>query len=638
MVDERIEHHDRRSVVECAAAVKFAPSFRRELPDRLLGGSRGFHRVRAASGALPANNVDSGGSFPDLVPRRGDPMILRSAVIRKFRSIDDSGTVRFEPDATVLIGKNESGKTAFLEALARVNPVAGNGQAGFDELRDYPRRLRARERAAIADTVPVTATFELTDDDLDAVEERFGPGVLAGRELRVERTYAGRRRLAFHQGEGGPELLAELAAMLGARLPRFLYFDGWSLLPGRVSLQRLQATAEAELEPGERTALALLRLAGVAPAELTEHDYELRRAALETAANSIGEEVFRYWSQSRELTVELDVDDRQEPGARGAPPFLNVRIRNQRHRVTTGFGERSSGFVWFFSFLAAFAELRDAKDVILLLDEPGLGLHAAGQADLLRFVEEQLASGHQVVYTTHSPFMVDPARPGRVRTVEDVEDQGTKVRDGAHGAGRETVVPLQAALAFRLAAGLADEPRTLLVDGPADLVYLEVMGAYLRDAGRHGLDPVWRVVPTGGLDGIPALAALLGAPLRAAVLLGVGAGSPLVLGMVQQGLVLPERLLPLTELLGQAEAGVEDLFDEAFYLHLLAEAGIASLRREQLPGPGPVVRRVEAAVGRPLDRYPPACHLLYHQQQLLPVMGRETLHRFARLFGLLAEL
>ena len=88
----------------------------------------------------------------------------------------------------------------------------------------------------------------------------------------------------------------------------------------------------------------------------------------------------------------------------------------------TNFGERSGGFVWFFSFVTAFSELRDAEGLILLLDEPGLGLHAAGQADLLRYLDEQLAGGHQVVYTT-SPFMVDADRPHRVRTVEDVQEE-----------------------------------------------------------------------------------------------------------------------------------------------------------------------------------------------------------------------
>jgi hypothetical protein len=563
-------------------------------------------------------------------------VILKTALVRKFRNIENSGTVRFEPDVTCLVGKNESGKTAFLEALHQANPFGGPGRS-LDELRDYPRRLRGRDRAQIAGTAPISATFELDDADLETVARRIGPDALGAKELTVERAYSGRRRLLA----GEDEVAGELADELAARLPRLLYFDGYSVLPGRVSIPRLQATASDALQPGERTALALLRLAGVAADEFVESEYEVRKAALESAATTVSEEVFRYWSQNPELTVELDLDFREAgQNGQGGPPFLDVRIRNQRHRVTTNFGDRSGGFVWFFSFVAAFSELRDAEGLILLLDEPGLGLHAAGQADLLRYLDEQLAADHQVVYTTHSPFMVDATRPHRVRTVEDVEGEGTRVREGAAAGAtsRDTVLPLSGALATSVLEGLGAGPRSLLVGGVSDLVYLEVMSAYLCDGGRRGLDPAWRVLPTGGLAGLPLLAALLGAPLEAAVLLEVGAGHPAVRALADQGVVLPERLLALTELTGQSEAGLEDLFDDAFYLHLLAATGTDGLDPDELAGEGSIVRRVEQATGTALDRYRPARYLLHQQQRLLPAIGREPLHRFARLFATLDEL
>ena len=90
-------------------------------------------------------------------------MILNTAVVRKLRSLENSGAVRFERDVTCLVGKNESGKTAFLEALARVNPLADDPLA-FDELRDYPRRLRGRDRDEIAGTARVHLPREPAKD------------------------------------------------------------------------------------------------------------------------------------------------------------------------------------------------------------------------------------------------------------------------------------------------------------------------------------------------------------------------------------------------------------------------------------------------------------------------------------------
>jgi hypothetical protein len=567
----------------------------------------------------------------DLVP---DDMLLTSARVRKFKSIDDSGVVRFEPDVTCLVGRNESGKTAFLEALARASPLPGDPRR-FDELRDYPRGLRARDRAAIADTVPVSASFELCNEDVQALWAEFGPGVVSSRELRLERTYAGRRRLIVQQDDGGRARGAgpELVAFLMERVPRSLYFSHYNVLPGRVSIPRLRSLPPSQLSAGERTAASLLRLAGVAAGELGERGYEARKAALEAAADRISDEVFRYWSQGRDLAVELDVD--LDP----AGPFLDIRIRDQRHRVTMNFGERSGGFVWFFSFVVALSEIRDADQVILLLDEPGLGLHAAAQADLLRYIREQLAPRHQVVYTTHSPFMIDPEALHHVRTVEDLDGEGTKVRPPDGVSHRDTLAPLQAALAWKLTGQLGIGPDTLLVPGPADLLYLEVMSAYLREAGRTGLDPRWTPVPMGGLLAIPTLAVLLGAPLPAAVLLTLGAGHPQVTELVKGGQLLPERLVPLTELTDTSEAGLEDLFDEGFYLELLAWSGVDAPRAGELPTRGgSLVRRIEAALGRPFDRYLPARFLLLNQASLLPSLGRVTINRFARLFELLNRL
>ena len=71
--------------------------------------------------------------------------------------------------------------------------------------------------------------------------------------------------------------------------------------------------------------------------------------------------------------------------------------------------------------------------LILLLDEPGLSLHAKAQADLLRYFEEELKPNHQLIYTTHSPFMVDPTHFERVRIVQNlsIEPHSEELPEGA---------------------------------------------------------------------------------------------------------------------------------------------------------------------------------------------------------------
>ena len=119
--------------------------------------------------------------------------------------------------------------------------------------------------------------------------------------------------------------------------------------------------------------------------------------------------------------------------------YLDIRLNDLRHQMTTNFQTRSRGFQWFFSFIVAFSKYEGNPNVIILLDEPGLGLHARAQADFLRFIEEKLSSETQVIYTTHSPFLIDRRHPERVLMVHK-DKTGTKVDDSSY---RENWKPLR---------------------------------------------------------------------------------------------------------------------------------------------------------------------------------------------------
>jgi predicted ATPase len=368
-------------------------------------------------------------------------MQLLRARVTNFKSIQDSTWVRLG-DVTCLVGKNESGKTAFLQALRKMSPAGGSG-TDFD-LRDYPRKGLARYRAT-HQTRPAEAAaaeFELLPEEMLRLEEAFGPAVLASPRVVVRKNYRNETAWDLDLGPHCAHLAERvIQEHLVEFLPGLVYFDEYSLLPGKISLAEFRRRqAEGRLDDSDRTFLALLRLAGVRPGALEDdQDYEGLRAELEAASATLTDEVLRYWTQNRKLRVEMDV----------AGGELHLRIWNERHRVSTPFGDRSRGFVWFFSFLACFSQLDvERADYVFLLDEPGLNLHAQAQKDFLRFIEERLAPQHPVVYTTHSPFLIDPARLDRVRTVEDVDGRGTVVSEDLERQDPDTVLPIEAAMAF----------------------------------------------------------------------------------------------------------------------------------------------------------------------------------------------
>jgi predicted ATP-dependent endonuclease of OLD family len=176
------------------------------------------------------------------------------------------------------------------------------------------------------------------------------------------------------------------------------------------------------------------------------------------------------------------------------------------------FDERSSGFQWFFSFLTAFSRYEyDDTPVIILLDEPALGLHAKAQKDFLRFIEERLAKRCQVIYTTHSPFMIQPDHLERARLVEDKgRETGSVTTSDVLTTDSDTLFPLQAALGYDIAQHLFIAKDNLVVEGPSDFLFMETISSHLREIGREGLDPRWSIMPLDGADVIPAFVALLG--------------------------------------------------------------------------------------------------------------------------------
>src|ERR1700689_1021154 len=119
-------------------------------------------------------------------------MRLTAFRVQKFRNIIDSEEVVVEPDVTSLVGKNEGGKTAALNALYRLNAAYGEE---FEVSEHYPRWLLTADRkaGAIGDADTITGSFELEDDDVAAVEAQFGQGVLKDKTFSYTRGYESRR-------------------------------------------------------------------------------------------------------------------------------------------------------------------------------------------------------------------------------------------------------------------------------------------------------------------------------------------------------------------------------------------------------------------------------------------------------------
>jgi len=351
---------------------------------------------------------------------------------------------------------------------------------------------RSRTRTA---TRPwsLSASTELEDDDTEVITSVLGPKVLKGKTFtrqtyygKSKRTFdlmvdesAARNHLAdnsalpdelkdalkktadwdaFSAALGTAEATEAVKALKGTvakvrekglafyifnsliwpRAPKYLYFDEYHQMKGQANLNALIAREDAkQLEGSDYPLIGLINLARLDHRQLVaaKNTTELKNR-LEVAGNHLTARIVKYWSQNQHIQMRFDVRDAKPEDPPDMRQGINVwgEVHDTVHWAHTPLGSRSRGFVWFFSFLALYQDIKRKKqNVILLLDEPGLSLHGRAQADLLKYFEAELST-HQLLYTTHSPFMIDPARFERVRIVQDLgidaKEQLPKDQDG----------------------------------------------------------------------------------------------------------------------------------------------------------------------------------------------------------------
>ena len=453
--------------------------------------------------------------------------------------------------------------------------------------------------------------------------------------------------------------------ILSARTPKFFYFDEYYQMLGQVNLEKLIDRRDSDaLEDSDRPLMGLLEIASLDIDDLINPGRTERLfARLESAANGLTSRALKYWSQNRHIRMKFEIQPAQPNDPDGMREGTNIwgRVEDTKHSVTTSLGTRSRGFVWFFSFLAWYSKLRrEHQNIILLLDEPGLSLHAKAQADLLRYFEEELKPHHQLIYTTHSPFMVDPVHFDRVRIVQDLsiepesddlpeDQQGTKVLTDVLDATQDSLFPLQGALGYEIHQSLFIGPNCLIVEGASDLLYIQTMSALLQSRGRRGLSSQWTITPVGGANNVPTFVALIGARtnLNVAVLIDFQKkDQQFVENLYKSKLLKKQNVLTFADYIEGSEADIEDMFDPELYLKLVNSEFNSSLGLSDLPMTHPrILNRLEQHLestplsgGVPFNHYRPARYFSENTGLLGAELSDATLDRFQKAFDELNQL
>lgn len=316
---------------------------------------------------------------------------------------------------------------------------------------------------------------------------------------------------------------------LKSNMPKYVYYSNYGNLDSQIYLpQVLQNIGKKDLGIKEaakaRTLRTLFKFVDLDPKEITELGAEStnvpnkeqidriadkkkeREILLASASSSFTKEFNEWWKQGNYI-FEFQADGN----------FFRIWVSDSIRPERIELESRSTGLQWFFSFYLVFLVESEQhhQNAILLLDEPGVTLHPLAQKDLFLFFEN-LAQNNQMLYTTHSPFMIDSNHLERVRSVYIDEAGKTVVSPDLRAAERmkgknqpQSIYPAHAALGLSVSDTLLVNCKPVLVEGESDQVYLSALKNLLISKGS--IKPLKELIfiPTGGVKGIKATSAIL---------------------------------------------------------------------------------------------------------------------------------
>lgn len=417
-------------------------------------------------------------------------MILRTLTISGFKSFRRPVPLHLSNRTTVLIGPNDHGKTNVLLAVGRLD--AKNEFVATD----------VNDRAAV-DAAQITYQFILSEAEIQALEVGIKPMLEKERQSATERLSANQQAGSGSEPGTGMTTLSEMDALLRGPLE-----DWWkhvvasrqielSRQPGkplepktreladdvRVSLMELVLplmpkvflfTAEVLRQLPDTVNLATLetnevmqgvfRLAGIweLRRELLAGNTRKNQDILRDASENLTAQIRKNWTQGKDLQFYLEYV--------GSDVRLTVK---DTAKTVTAIVEHSDGFTAYFAMrmlLIARTDQASPNGYIFLFDEPGLNLHPKGQVDLQN-VFEDISLTNQIIYSTHSVFLINKNYPERNHLIYKNE-QGSTVDNKPFVGGWAKV---KEHLGLYLSANFLFADKVLLVEGCTDEIYVPTL-------------------------------------------------------------------------------------------------------------------------------------------------------------------
>ncbi len=313
-------------------------------------------------------------------------------------------------------------------------------------------------------------------------------------------------------------------------MPTFIYYSNYGNLDGQIYLPRvIQDLGRENLDEREsakaRTLKVLFEYVKLEPQEILDLGRDLQpdqanEGSIEAKANQKRERTVLLDSAGTAFTKSFSEWWRQGDYIfqfRADGDHFKIWVSDSVRTYPIELENRSAGLQWFFSFFLVFLNERHDthQGSILLLDEPGVTLHPMAQKDLFAFFEG-LSKDNQLLYTTHSPFLMDPDKLDQVKAVYVDQDGFSAVSSDLRARAnsgtdseQKALFPVHSALGLTVSEVLFIGCTIVLVEGPSDQYYLSAIKNMLIGKGLIHPSKEIVFVPAGGTRGIKTTARIL---------------------------------------------------------------------------------------------------------------------------------
>ena len=347
-------------------------------------------------------------------------------------------------------------------------------------------------------------SFALSDSKMEEIEDRV---------------------ISNHQENQKILTSEDLGQQLFKHIPVFKLFEDFSsLLPNRIDLDDI-LSSNTSVE-GFNAVKNFLIVSGLDATFFTEQNSRILKQKIENLNGELTLHFQDYWRQNVgrnnkiKINFELEHYDFSHPTKKGKP-YLEFWIKDEHERLYPK--QRSRGVRWFLSFyleLKATSTAKKSVSTILLIDEPGLSLHTRAQEDVLK-VFEDMKENIQVVYSTHSPHLVDVSKLYRILAVQRADEYNDKSESLIFDtqklglASGDTLSPVYSLIGTRLSeSSFLQERNNLIVEDSYVYYYLN---NFIKIFGK---DENIYFLPANGAANIPTMVNLMiGWNLSFAVLL-----------------------------------------------------------------------------------------------------------------------